>query len=83
MAKADKDKSHGAEVRPSSGDPGGMSTGVAIIGFLLCFLAGAAVMWGYDSHRLKTGGITADSSGGNGGPAWSDKDSPIPVTRAR
>jgi protein-disulfide isomerase len=81
MAKADKDKSHGAEVRPPAGDAGGMSTGVAIIGFLLCFLAGGAVMWGYDSHRLKTGGITADSTGGgNGGPAWSDKESPIPVT---
>jgi protein-disulfide isomerase len=80
MAKADKDKSHGAEVRPPAGDAGGMSTGVAIIGFLLCFLAGAAVMWGYDSHRLKSGGITADNAGGGGGPGWADKESPIPVT---
>src|SRR5687767_14487272 len=81
MAKADKDKSHGAEVRPPAGDAGGMSTGVAIIGFLLCFLAGAAVMWGYDSHRLKSGGITADTGGGGGAAgAWSDKESPIPVT---
>jgi hypothetical protein len=79
MAKADKEKSHGAEVRSPAGDPGGMCTGVAIIGFLLCFLAGGAVMWGYDSHRLKTGGITADNAGG-GGPQWSDKESPIPVT---
>ncbi len=76
MAK-DKDKGHVADVRPPH--DGGMSTGVAIIGFILCFLAGGAVMWGYDSHRMKTAGITADSSSG-GGPAWSDKDSPIPVT---
>src|SRR5262249_34444376 len=46
---------------------------------ILCFLAGGAVMWGYDSHRIKTAGITADSSGG-GGAAWNDKDSPIPVS---
>jgi protein-disulfide isomerase len=72
MAKSDK--SHAAELRPPP-ESGGMSTGVAIIGFFLCFLAGAAVMWGYDSHRLKTaGGITAE------GGAWSDADSPIPVT---
>ncbi len=75
MAK-DKEKGHVADVRPPP--EGGMSTGVAIIGFILCFLAGGAVMWGYDSHRMKTAGITAESSAG--GPTWSDKDSPIPVT---
>jgi protein-disulfide isomerase len=75
MAKDKDHKSHAGDVRPPP--EGGMSTGVAIIGFLLCFLAGGAVMWGYDSHRMKTAGITADSSGG---PTWSDKDSPIPVT---
>src|SRR5215470_17437359 len=80
-----KDKEHksqaaSADARPPL-DAGGMSTGVAIIGFILCFLAGGAVMWGYDSHRLKTaGGITADSSSSNSGGNWSDKDSPIPVT---
>jgi protein-disulfide isomerase len=78
MAK-DKDKSHASDVRPPPADGGGMSTGVAIIGFILCFLAGSAVMWGYDSHRMKTaGGITADSA--SSGAAWSDSDSPIPVT---
>ncbi|MBX3208605.1 MAG: thioredoxin domain-containing protein, partial [Labilithrix sp.] len=78
MAKDKEHKSHAADVRPPP-DAGGMSTGVAIIGFILCFLAGGAVMWGYDSHRLKSGGIVAES-GGAGGPAWADKDSPIPVT---
>ena len=78
MAKDKEHKSHAADVRPPS-DPGGMSTGVAIIGFILCFLAGGAVMWGYDSHRLKTAGITAEGGGSSGG-TWADKDSPIPVT---
>ena len=75
----DKDKSHASDMRPSEG--GGMSTGVAIIGFILCFMAGGAVMWGYDSHRMKTaGGITADSSNGAGNAQWADNESPIPVT---
>ena len=81
MAKQSDNRSHAADVRPPPIEGGGMSTGVAIIGFLLCFLAGGAVMWGYDSHRLKTaGGISADASGGAGGEKWSDADSPIPVT---
>jgi protein-disulfide isomerase len=80
MAKTDK--SHAADVRPPPTEGGGMSTGVAIIGFILCFMAGGAVMWGYDSHRIKTaGGITADSStSGASGAKWSDSESPIPVT---
>jgi protein-disulfide isomerase len=78
MAKDKDHKSHATDVRLPPSEGGGMSTGVAIIGFILCFLAGGAVMWGYDSHRMKTaGGITADSSGGG---TWSDADSPIPVT---
>ncbi len=78
MAKHTDSKSHAADLRPPP-EGGGMSTGVAIIGFILCFLAGAAVMWGFDSHRMKAGGITADSSG-SGGAKWADSDSPIPVT---
>jgi protein-disulfide isomerase len=83
MAK-DKDKSHSADVRPPPAESGGMSTGVAIIGFILCFLAGGAVMWGFDSHRMKTaGGITAEgSSSGASGGTWSDADAAIPVTSA-
>ena len=81
---ANKDKGHAADVRPHAApmESGGMSTGVAIIGVILCFLAGGAVMWGYDSHRLKQGGITADNGGGASGPNWSDADSPISVTSA-
>ncbi len=74
MAKDKEHKDAAESVRPQA--EGGVSTGVAIIGFVLCFLAGAAVMWGVDSHRLKSGGaITADSSAG-----WADTDSPIPVS---
>src|SRR4051812_23503911 len=79
MAKDKEHKSHAADERSHSVESGGMSTGVAVIGFILCFLAGGALMWGYDSHRLKSGGITAEGSSASGA-AWSDKDSPIPVT---
>jgi protein-disulfide isomerase len=58
---------------------GGVNTGVAIIGFLLCFLAGVAVMWGYDQKRLHSGEITSDSAAASKG-AWDDSDSPVPVT---
>ena len=57
---------------------GGMNTGVAIIGFLLCFLAGSLLMWGYDRKNLKSDGISADNA--SGGAAWSDEESPVPVT---
>jgi len=52
-----------------------MNRGVAIIGFVICFLFGAGLMWAVD-HSKAGGGfaISADSSG-----AWSDADSPIPV----
>src|SRR5688572_22609187 len=80
MAK-EKASSQAADVHATRPPPdsGGMSTGVAIIGFILCFLAGAAVMWGYDSHRLKTaGGVSAESSGS--GEKRTRADSPIRVS---
>ncbi|MEO8796898.1 MAG: hypothetical protein ABI551_03360, partial [Polyangiaceae bacterium] len=42
-------------------DGAGMNTGVAIVGFVLCFFAGMALMWGYDARRNKDG-ISGDSS---------------------
>jgi protein-disulfide isomerase len=64
-----------------SGGGGGVNTGVAIIGFFLCFLAGVAVMWGYDQHRLKKGDITADNGDtASAGGAWDDNDSPVPIS---
>ena len=83
MAK-DKDKdSKSAEARHDQrfeGSGGGMNTGVALIGFVLCFIAGMGLMWGYDKHngvKAAGGTITADASGG---AVWSDEDSPIPVS---
>ncbi len=55
-----------------------VNTGVAIVGFLLCFLAGVALMWGYDQHRLKGGEIAADTE--TAGAAWDDSESPVPIS---
>jgi protein-disulfide isomerase len=68
-----------APVSPTDQGPGGVNTGVAIIGFFLCFLAGVAIMWGYFQHRIRTGEIMADTSSDTAG-AWDDSDSPIPVS---
>ena len=78
MSKESRNDEHSSS---SVDGVGGMNTGVAIVGFILCFISGAGLMWGYDSHRLKKGEIGADSTtasaaGGN----WSDEDSPIPVS---
>ena len=63
----------------TSTDGGGVNTGVAIIGFFLCFLAGVAVMWGYDQHRSKN--ITADNAdNGAVAGAWDDGESPIAIS---
>ncbi len=64
----------------SSDGGGGVNAGVAVIGFLLCFLAGVAVMWGYDQKRLHSGEISADSTAAATGGAWDDSESPIPIS---
>ena len=72
-----KDKSAPDQPRASSEPEGGsINIGVAIVGFLLCFLSGAAIMWGIDSHHLTMGGSSSDSAAG----AWSDEESPVPVS---
>jgi protein-disulfide isomerase len=65
---------------PAADAGGGASvnTGVAIVGFLLCFLAGIALMWGYDQHRIKNGEISADTETASAG--WDDSDSPVPIS---
>jgi len=50
-----------------------MNRGTAIVGFVLCFLAGIALMYGID-HSRKSYDLSADS-----GMAWSDDESPVPV----
>src|SRR5580658_5410133 len=71
-----------SDLTPQGGDGsydgGGMNVGVAVVGFILCFLAGAGLMWGIDAQRMKAGGgAMADSTSGG---TWSDDDSPIPVS---
>jgi protein-disulfide isomerase len=63
----------------ASAEGGGVNTGVAIIGFFLCFLAGVALMWGYDQRRLRSGEISADTQAAGGG-AWDDSESPVPIS---
>jgi protein-disulfide isomerase len=53
-----------------------MNKGTAVVGFILCFLAGMALMYGVD-HSRKGFDLTADSASSGG--AWSDNDSPVPV----
>ena len=80
-ARAADEHAHGhAHLNRGADDGGGMNTGVAIIGFLLCFVAGAGLMWGYDAHKMKNGeGISADNAAGG---TWSDAESPVPITSA-
>jgi protein-disulfide isomerase len=75
MSKDTKDP-HAPAAEAAAG--ANVNTGVAIVGFLLCFLAGVALMWGYDQHRLKGGEIAADTD--TAGAAWDDSESPIPIS---
>jgi len=43
-------------------EEGGITSGVAIVGFILCFLAGAGVMWGIDAKHPNAAGLTADKT---------------------
>jgi protein-disulfide isomerase len=65
-------------VSASDASSAGVNSGVAIIGFLLCFLTGIAVMWGYDQRRLRGGEITADTAATGG--TWDDSESPVPIS---
>jgi protein-disulfide isomerase len=62
---------------------GTVNAGVAVIGFVLCFIGGVALMWGYDAHKGRTGdsgseGATASATAG-GGSAGDESDAPIPI----
>jgi protein-disulfide isomerase len=78
MSKDTKD----APVQASSPEGGGsVNSGVAIIGFIFCFLAGIAVMYGYDQRRIRSGEITADNATSSASPgAWDDSESPVPIS---
>ncbi len=75
MSKDTKDPHAPAQAAGGSN----VNTGVAIVGFLLCFIAGVALMWGYDQHRVKGGEIAADTET-SAGAAWDDSESPVPIT---
>ena len=64
---------------PPSEGGGGINGGVAVIGFVLCFLAGGGLMWGYDQHKLRNGEISGDPSATAAPGSWSDNDSPVPI----
>jgi protein-disulfide isomerase len=60
-----------------------MNKGTAIVGFLLCFLAGMGLMWGIDRQgvgRSEHAEIKAEGSTVKDGEAWSDEDAGIPVS---
>src|SRR5215472_14615514 len=76
VKEKEKQEKQKEEERPS--DPpeaGGINAGVAVVGFILCFLAGALLMYGYDARRLRSGDITADNAA-----VWSDEESPVPIS---
>ena len=61
-----------------------MNKGTAIVGFLLCFIAGMGLMWGVDRNgsARPAGGaeIAAEGASADGGGVWSDEDSPVAVS---
>jgi protein-disulfide isomerase len=67
---------------PPHNEDGYMNKGTAIVGFLLCFLAGGMLMYGVDrsgatAHKGDGDSIGKDTS--PGGP-WSDEDAAVPVS---
>jgi protein-disulfide isomerase len=58
-----------------------MNKGTAIVGFLLCFLAGGMLMYGVDRNGVsKAGGGEEIAATSDSGGAWSDEDAAVPVS---
>lgn len=60
-----------------------MNKGTAIVGFLLCFMAGMALMWGVDRGAgARAGGanVMEDGASASAGGTWDDADAAIPVS---
>jgi protein-disulfide isomerase len=59
-----------------------MNKGTAIVGFLLCFLAGGMLMYGVDRSGMSAGhsGESATATKDEVGGAWSDEDAAVPVS---
>ena len=76
MSQDTKNQPAAAAASDTSG--AGVNAGVAVIGFVLCFLAGIALMWGFDQRRLRGGGTSGDSTASTAG--WDDSESPIAIS---
>lgn len=57
-----------------------MNKGTAIVGFLLCFIAGMGLMWGVDRNGSAHQGGTEIAASADGGGTWSDEDAAVPVS---
>jgi protein-disulfide isomerase len=61
-----------------------MNKGTAIVGFLLCFLAGMGLMWGIDRQGMGTksgGSISAEPVAAyDDKNPWSDEDAAVPIS---
>lgn len=59
-----------------------MNKGTAIVGFLLCFLAGMGLMWGIDRQGLgNKSGISAEPVAAfDDKNPWSDEDAAVPIS---
>jgi len=55
-------KAHDEPQATPQPEEGGISAGVAVIGFILCFLSGAGIMWGIDARHPNAAGTTADTT---------------------
>ena len=57
-----------------------MNKGTAIVGFLLCFIAGMGLMWGVDRNGSARHGGEEIAASADGGGTWSDEDAAVPVS---
>jgi len=58
-----------------------MNKGTAIVGFLLCFIAGVGLMWGVDRGGVgRTGSADISAEAAYNGEPWSDEDAAVPIS---
>ena len=58
-----------------------MNKGTAIVGFLLCFIAGGMLMYGVDRNGMsKTGGGDEIAAAHDASGPWSDEEAAVPVS---
>ena len=57
-----------------------MNKGTAIVGFLLCFLAGGMLMYGVDRSGMSAGHGEGEIAAANDSGPWSDESAAVPVS---